>query len=302
MSNPLTEVVGANWRDPSQVSTRRSIVLLAVGALLGLLLAGYSLFTARGTSTLYVPPEDVALVNQQPVSRIDFIAQLQTLFGTDLEHATREQRQKVLNDMVREELFVQRGRELDLAASDPDVRAALVNGVELEIAADAITSQPTEAKLRAYYDAHREKYASEGVMTAHDYVFASDMAAAATAAVDSLKGAVHDVAVLAALKAHESSKLGDEQFYFAAKIHLGQQLFEVARSLPDGGVSNVIAMPDGLHVLYMEKNVEPKPQDFATTRQQVLADFRNDAIARLRTGDEEFLRKRANVLIADDLR
>ncbi len=35
---------------------RRSFVLMGAGALAGLLMAGYSLFTARGTSTLVVPP------------------------------------------------------------------------------------------------------------------------------------------------------------------------------------------------------------------------------------------------------
>ena len=204
---------------------------------------------------------------------------MQTLYGVDLQHSSREQRQKILADMIREELFVQRGRELDLASSDPEVRAALVNGVELEIAADAITSQPSEAKLRAYYEAHREKYASEGVMTVHDYVFPLTMAAAANAAVSALEGTTHDPSALAPLKSRESSKVGDEQFYFAAKIHLGEQLFAVARPLPDGGVSTVIEGPDGLHVLYMEKNVKPMPQDFAAARQQVLTDFRHDAIA-----------------------
>ena len=302
MSNKPFEVVNAHWRDPAQISLKRSFGLLALGALLGLIIAGYSLFTARGTSTLYVPPEDVAVVNQQPVSRIDYIAQLQTLFGVDLAHATPAQRHKVLNDMIREELFVQRGRELDLASSDPEVRAALVNGVELEMAADAITAQPSEAKLRGYYEAHRDTYASEGLMTVHDYVFAPGMAAAASAAVDALKGATVDASVLASLKSHESGKVGDEEFYFAAKIHLGEPLFGIARSLRDGGVSTVIKMPDSLHVLFMEKNREPQPLDFATARLQVLADFRNEAIARLRTGDEAFLRKRANILIADDLR
>ncbi len=135
---------------------------MGCGALLGLLMAGYSLFTARGTSTLAVPPEDVALVNQQPISRSDYLQQLQTLFGVDLQRATPQQRRKVLDDMIREELFVQRGRELDVASTDPDVRAALVNAVELEMAADAITAQPTEAQLRAYYALHRERYAAEG--------------------------------------------------------------------------------------------------------------------------------------------
>jgi len=302
MSNLPIAGIGATWRDPTQVNATRSLVLLALGALIGLLLAGYSLFTARGTSTLFVPPEDVALVNQQPISRIDYIAQLRTLFGVDLENATREQRQNVLNDMIREELFVQRGKELDLASSDPDVRAALVNAVELEIAADAITSQPSETKLRAYYEAHREKYASEGVMTVHDYVFPADMAAAADAAIPVLKDSAAGSSALAQLKTQESHKVADEEFYFAARIHLGDRLFAVARTLPDGGVSSVIEMPDGRHVLFMEKNKKPVPQDFSATREQVLGDYRNEAIAHLRAGDESFLRRRANVLIADDLR
>src|ERR1700722_11616839 len=155
-----------------QVSSRRSFVLMGAGALLGLLMAGYSLFTARGTSTLIVPPEDVALVNQQPISRSDYLLQLQTLYSVDLQHATAEQRRKVLDDMIREELFVQRGKELDVASTDPDVRSAMVNSVEQEIAADALTAQPSEAQLRGYYAAHRGRYASEGVMNVRDYVFA----------------------------------------------------------------------------------------------------------------------------------
>src|ERR1700691_5757654 len=150
----------------------RSFVLMGGGALLGLLMAGYSLFTARGTSTLAVPPEDVALVNQQPISRSDYLQQLQTLYSVDLGHATAAQRRRVLEDMIREELFVQRGKELDVASTDPDVRSAMVNSVEQEIAADALTAQPSEVQLRGYYPAHRARYASEGVMNVRDYVFA----------------------------------------------------------------------------------------------------------------------------------
>src|ERR1700721_38265 len=114
----------ASWRDPSQISSARSFALMAAGVLIGLILAGYSLFTARGASSLIVPAEDVALVNQQPVSRADYLALLQTLYGVDLSHATQEQRHKVLDDMIREELFVQRGKALDVASPDPDVPSA----------------------------------------------------------------------------------------------------------------------------------------------------------------------------------
>jgi SurA N-terminal domain len=261
------------WRDPTQVSSRRSFVLMTMGALAGLGLAGYALFTARGASTLWVPAEDVALVNQQPISRGDFLMLLQTLYGVDLSHATREQRQKVLNDMIREELFVQRGKELDLASSDPEVRSALVNAVELEISENAITAQPSEAALREFYAQHPERYVSEGIMDVRDVV-----------------------------QGRESGKTKGDEFYFAAKLHLGDQLFAIARELPDGGVSSPISLSDGIHVLYMVKNKRPVPFDFAKARPQVLSDYRNQAIEQLKAGDESFLRKRANVRVADDLR
>src|SRR6202521_611732 len=261
------------WRDPTQVSSRRSFVLMTMGALAGVGLAGDALFTARGASTLWVPAEDVALVNQQPISRGDFLMLLQTLYGVDLSHATREQRQKVLNDMIREELFVQRGKELDLASSDPEVRSALVNAVELEISENAITAQPSEAALREFYAQHPERYVSEGIMDVRDVV-----------------------------QGHESGKTKGDEFYFAAKLHLGDQLFAIARELPDGGVSSPISLSDGIHVLYMVKNKRPVPFDFAKARPQVLSDYRNQAIEQLKAGDESFLRKRANVRVADDLR
>jgi hypothetical protein len=285
-----------------KVSSRRSFLLMGGGALVGLLMAGYSLFTARGTSTLIVPPEDVALVNQQPISRSDYLLQLQTLYAVDLAHATAAQRRKVLDDMIREELFVQRGKELDVASIDPDVRAAMVNSVELEIAADAITAQPSEAQLRAYYAAHQARYASEGIMTLRDYVFRAGDANVAAGAAEALKSSPPTPALLAQWHASDSGKVSGEEFYFAAKIHLGEPLFEAARNLPDGGVSAPVARPDGIHVLFMFKNKKPVAFDFLAARDQVLTDYRNDAIGHLRTGDEAFLRKRANVLIADDVR
>ena len=284
------------------VNSRRSFLLMGCGALAGLIMAGYSLFTARGTSTLIVPPEDVALVNQQPIARSDFLLQLQTLYGVDLAHATPAQRRKVLDDMIREELFVQRGKELDVASIDPDVRTAMVSAVELEIAADAVTSQPSEAQLRAYYELHRSRYASEGIMTLRDYVFPSSQSSEAAQAAQFLKSADPNLKLPAEWHASDSGKVSGEDFYFAAKIRLGEPLFDAARDLSDGGVSSPIVRADGIHVLFMLKNKKPVPFDFPAARDQVLTDYRNDAIGHLRTGDEAFLRKRANVLIADDVR
>jgi hypothetical protein len=290
------------WRDISHVHIGRSLAFMAVGALVGLVLAGYALFTARGTSTLSVPSEDVALVNQQPVSRVDFIAQLKALYDVDLRHATPEQRQRVLDDMIREELFVQRGKELDVASTDPEVRSAMVNAVELEIASDVVTAQPSQQQLRAYYESHRARYAREGVIVVRDFVFPAGHSQAAQQAADAMQAGGPMPELPARYGGHDSGKASDEEFYFAARIHLGDRLFEAAEQLSAGRASMPVEQPDGIHVLYVVRNTRPVPLDFAGAYDQVLSDYRNDGIGRLRSEDATFLRKRANVLIAGDMR
>ena len=287
------------WRDIGHVSLKRSVVVFAVGAIVGLVMAGFALFTAKGTSTLVVPPEDVALVNQQPVSRVDFDLQLKALYNVEPAQATREQRLQVLNQMIREELFVQRGKELDVASVDADVRAAMVNAVEQGIGADVLASRPSDEKLLAWYNEHKDAYSNEGTMTVRDLVFQPANAAAAGQALKS--GQAVD-AVVAKLQGKDSGRVNGEEFYFAAKIHLGDQMFAVARALANGQASAPMPSSDGTHILYMVTNTAPVPKAFEEARAQVQADYQRAAITRLQNGDENFFRKRANVQIAEDMR
>jgi len=270
---------------------------MGVGAVVGLIVAGYALFTAKGTSTLAVPPEDVALVNQQPVSRSDFLINVQNRFSVPASQATPAQRRQVLNDMIREELFVQRGKELDVASVDPDVRSAMVSSVEAQVAANVLTEAPNDAKLHAYYDAHRATYSSEGMMTVRDLVFP---AAAAPDLATSIKARAPLDALIARFHGKDSGRVNGEEFYFAAKIHLGAPLYDRAVQLADGQVSEPIAQPDGVHILAMIKNTPPVPLDFAKAYNQVLSDYRRDAVQRTQVADAQFLRKRANIQIAPD--
>ena len=289
----------SGWGDAKHVSLKRSVTVFAIGAVIGLVMAGFALFTAKGTSTLVVPPEDVALVNQQPVSRSDYYLQLKALYSVDFQHATPEQRKTVLDQMIREELFVQRGKELDVASVDPDVRTAMVAAVEQGIAADVIASRPSDEKLTAYYKAHQDQYSSEGVMTVRDLVFPP---ASAEAAAKALQAGGKVDAVAAQYGGKDSGKVDGEEFYFAAKIHLGDAMFAAARALAPGKASAPVPAADGAHVLYMVANAPPVPISFDQSRAKVLGDYEKEAIARLQNGDQNFFRKRANVLIAEDLR
>jgi parvulin-like peptidyl-prolyl isomerase len=286
----------------------RSLLIFAAGAVIGLGVAGFGLFTAKGGSTRLVPPEDVALVNQRPILLSDFNAQLEAQYAIPLAQITPAERRATLSDMIREELFVQRGLELDMPSSDPDTRAALVAAVEQQVAANVTAQKLSEAQLRAYYDAHRDKYASEGTLTLRDL-----MLAPGGRSPDQVLAVVHQAAaalaagqpperVAAAYGLKESGKVSGEEFYFAARIHLGEALFDVARRLADGAVSVPVVQPDGVHLIVMVHNVPPVPQPFADAEPRVELDMAKDLQTRVTDGELKYLKAKADILITPALR
>ncbi|NKJ42189.1 peptidylprolyl isomerase [Novosphingobium sp. SG720] len=299
MTNQIASPDGPRaWtRDLDKPMARRSLLLAAAGALIGLGIAGYGLFTAQGTRTASVPAEDAALVNNVPVLRADLIAQTTALHGIPYAQASQAQRKAVLDGMIREELYVQRGIEMGLANDDIDVRQALVQATEGQIAQDAATAKPAEDELRHWYDTHRTQYASEGMMTLHEWL--APRGADAARLVASLRAG----ATPASLGLRTTGRVDDgEEFYFAAEEHLGKPLFAIARTMADGAVSDPQPAPDGMHILQMVRNRRPVPTAYDAVRDQVLRDFIADKVARLQDGNNRFLRKRADIKIAADLK
>ena len=295
----------------SRPNPRRSLALLAVGAALGLALAGYGLFTAQGTRLSRVPPEAMALVNQRPVLRSDFMTQLQTQYSVPFSQATPEQRHQVLEDMIDEELMVQRGLEIDLPSYDPDVRAALVAGVELELYANVLAQRPTEADLRAYYESHRAKYIRDGVMQLRDLLLAptTERGAgacleAARAAADALRQGTPLETVMARYQLADSRKLLDsghvdlgDVFDFAARARLDPAVFAAATRLASGEVSDPVITADGVHLVLMVKRVPPSQRPFAEVTNEVWRDVSDDAKRRVRAATLKYLRSRADIQI-----
>jgi len=282
-------------------SERISLALWGAGAVLGLLAAGFSLFTAKGTATGSVPAEYIAVVNQRPLYVSDYLDALKTRFNVTIENASIEQRRKVLDDMIREELFVQRGLELDEPGTDPDVRNALVAAVQAQIAVDATSQIPNDAELTAFYRAHVERYSSIGYLTAADLLGAADVAGgAAEAILSNAAAALRAGQPLAAVKAQfglqESAASGVEQVYFAAKLHLGERLFAAAAPLAAGQVAGPLEADDGrFHLLYMIANHPPQPRDFASARNEVYGDYRQDLLNRIRDREFKYLKDKADI-------
>jgi parvulin-like peptidyl-prolyl isomerase len=283
------------------------VVVFGLGSAIGLGIAGYGLFTAKGTVIHVVPPENVALVNQRPILRTDFIAQTETETSKPFGETTPAERLKVLQEMVREELFVQRGLELDFPGTDPDTRSALVAAVEQQVVADVTTHQPTEEELRKYFEENRTNYATEGTMTLHNLVLPKAKAGAdGVATVQKAIGALRAHTSLAeVVKTYGLDEIvpehaGEEQFYFAQKIHLGDALFAEAMKLSDGESSDPVAAADGTHIIQMVKNTKPLPLTFERVRSQVLTEFIATSKKKLEDADMRYLRDKADILIADD--
>jgi parvulin-like peptidyl-prolyl isomerase len=292
---------GALTGNASQVNTGRSMALCALGAVIGLVIAGFGLFSARGTATNTVPSEDIALVNQRPVLRSDFVTQLESETGETFEQATRAQQLKVLDEMIREELLVQRGLELDFAETDQMTRNALAAAMDQQVLAEVTTSQPSEQQLREYFDKNPTRYASDGILTVRHLVLPITGGAVQKAqeAVAALRANTPVEQVMTRYGLTEPRNDGDE-FYFATKIHLGDAVYAEALKLKEGEVSEPLQTANGIHVVRVIKNKVPVPLPFERARLQVMTDYKKAQQERLLAATMKFLRERAKVLIAGD--
>lgn len=279
-------------------ASRRTLALSAIGAIAGLVLGGYALFTAGGTTGAAVPPEDVALVNNRPILQSDFVTQTQIETGVAFRDTSQADRQHVLREMIDEELLVQRGLDVDLAASDPDVRSAMVAGVNLQVDAEVLATQPDPAALRAYYAAHAAHYAIDGSMDLRDLI-AKTPAADASALVVALRAGTDVDAAAARFGFADSARLGrGDNYDFGVKAKLGDALYQTAAGLRDGEVAGPISVNGVAHVLVMIRRKPPTPLGFDQARDTVWQDMQREARARVEGANLDFLRSKAEIRVA----
>jgi hypothetical protein len=289
----------------TQPGARRSLVALAVGAAIGLGIAGFGLFTAKGTGTHTVPPEDAALINQQPILISDFTTQLQNEFGVPIAKATPAQRKKVLNDMINEELMVQRGLEMGLPSSDPDVRTALVAGVELQNSANVLAKQPTLSEMQAYYEAHKDRYRTQGILTLFDVYLAPSAdrtldqnMATMTAVAKDLRGGAKPDDVIKKYGLQVGHKVTGEELDFAAKIHLGDTLYKAIVDDKPGQITDPIVDKDNtVHVMQVGKRVPSVQLSLADASNQVFTDYKKDAQDAVQAANISYLKGKAEILL-----
>jgi hypothetical protein len=128
-----------------------------------LLLAGLAAGAALGAAGLRVapapslPPGAVARVDGQLILRDVWLRAVAAVASDRRAPLTEADRRHILERLIDEELLVQHGVALGLVERDARLRGTLVSQV-LQAAAQAARVEPDEAALRAYFDAHRERF------------------------------------------------------------------------------------------------------------------------------------------------
>jgi parvulin-like peptidyl-prolyl isomerase len=289
----------------------RSVLLPAIGAIIGIAVGGYGLFHAA-PQMLVVPAGYVALVNQKGILNSDFMAQTAAATGKPFEQTTRAERSKTLQAMIDEELLVQRGVLLDLPETTTEVRDVMTAAVNAQADAASKGTPPTDAQLKAYYDAHRANYSTTGTMQVRDLLLRvggyqnanQSTSQAQTDAEDALYRLRSGTAVEQVMQHFGFVDSGradaGEVLDFAARLHLGAKLFPVAAVLSEGQISEPIIDADGVHLLLMQRRQAPRPSDFASVRPKVYADYVESLAKRAQDEELSILRRDAQILISPE--
>ena len=288
----------------------RSLTLPALGAAVGLLIAAFGLFRLAPAPVTTVPPGYAALVNQRPILMSDLMTQTQVETGVPYEQATPAQRHQVLHEMIDQELLVQRALVLDMPELVVEVRDALADGVNAEVAAPVLAQAPSDADLRAFYQAHKADYATRGSMQLRDIVLhiggyenvdqsVGQAEADAEEAIYQLRSGAAVDYVMQHFGFVDSGRINNEdETDFFAELHLGADLFKVAATLSDGQVSEPIVQPDGVHVLVMGHRRPPHYPEFEAARNQVYEAYKKEQTNTAEQKNLRFLRGSAQILLA----
>ena len=138
------------WRGP---------ILLAVGAIVGVLMAAIGAIAPNGRNVGALPEDAIARVNDKTIGTEEFARAMTLLAGDKRYPVTDEDRGHVLDRLIDEELLVQDGIETGLVDSDRTVRKAISTAMIASIIAESASNQPSEDDLRAFYQENRPNFA-----------------------------------------------------------------------------------------------------------------------------------------------
>jgi peptidylprolyl isomerase len=288
--------------------SRRARALLAIGAAAGLALSAASLLT-QGEEVVALPEGAVASVNGVAILREDYQRAVAALASDLRAPLAADDRTRVLDRLIEEELLVQHALSLGLARSDRRVRSDLVAAVLGSINASTDGTQPDPGEVERFYREERGYFASPGrLRVAQVFVAAEPRRAEAEAQARAQEAArrLHAGEPLESVK----SQLGDEEIAplpdaalppAGLRSTLGPALLAAALELEVGASSDPLRSPQGYHVLQLREREATRTPPLAEIEEQVRAEIRRRAGDRALRERLDELRARGEVRVEQEL-
>lgn len=209
----------------------------------------------------------------------DFVAGLRAGLARERGRApTDAEFEARLREYVQDEALYRSALAAGLDRGDGIIRRRLVQKQGYLLEAEADPGAPTEAALRGWYEAHRERYRTTARMDFEQRFFSTDRRGerAADDARDALRAGVVDGA--------GDPFLRGERFADVDRVEVaggfGEGFAAALGSLPVGVWSGPIASAHGRHLVRVTSRREGSVTDFAAAREAVTRDWREAERAR----------------------
>jgi parvulin-like peptidyl-prolyl isomerase len=304
----MAQRIEAN-RERTTQDPLRPLLLLALGAALGLLIAATGLLETAEPDDDELPDEAAARINDSFILAADYERLLEGL-RNDRIAVDAEGQRRVLDRMIDEELLVQRGLELGLATRDRKIRGDLSAEVIRAVVVEADGRVPSPGELENFFEREKAFFVRPGRVRAQQIFFrvrkpGEDEVARrrADAALERLRSGEDFATVQNALGDPVVSSIPDTLLPPAKlREYVGPTALEAVLELEPGVPSEPVRSGAGYHLLRVvarEPASEPEYFDFEP---QIRAEWRR------RVGDDALrsyldeLRERAVVVVRPELK
>jgi len=273
--------------EPRDASTRYGLLAL-YAAVLGLLFVAHR----------WHAPEDpwqIVIPRAQVEARIQLEADLR---GAPLSAA---ERRGVVETLAEEAVLLREAERRRLDRGDPLIRGPLLGGVVAELA--GAVPAPTDAEIRAWYDAEPERYARPPTLTLEQAVFDSSSAETATADADRILARLDGgeaPGAMGAIPGLPSRLIGQSRYDLL--VLYGSAFTKAVLAIQDEMWHGPIESTMGTHYVRVAARELSTPQSFDEVRSYVREDVERARMRAAAAGQIEALRERYEVVIRGDVR
>lgn len=241
-------------------------------------------------------PNDGTVIELTPGLRERILAQGEELYGRPLTSAESEE---AVASYLEEELLVREAYRRGLDRDDREVRAMLVDHARTELLRSAgyEAPEPTEAELRAYFEAHAERYRVPERIDLHQVHFPTNTAPLEPddALVRLRAGAVFEK-LGAAGPAADVKDVSRSDIARAYGARLASEVF----ALPDGEWHGPFHSEIGTHFFRVHDRRPPRDRTYQEVEDYLAEDFSSDDADRVVETELAPMRRRYRVVLEED--